>query len=459
MSDASNNASCPCGSGARIEECCGKRNGLAHGQSPGDRAATLLSIKRSALMAYREGALDGAERLCRTFLAASPDDAEVLHLLGQVRHVQGDSWEALVLVQRAGELTEWAHPALSKNVGHIIEGLQKLVGADRNPEVLEKKSACTAWVSKVKAEAISANPLVSVIVPSYNHGRYVEEALRSVFAQRYRNIELIVIDDGSQDGSPEIISRCIRHCPFENTVVARDNRGAVATIQEGLSLARGEFFNVLHSDDAFHPDRLATLVREVAAKGNQWGFTSVGFIDAGSREIERSDDYPIAYLTRQLARAGADYSIGMALLSENISISTGNLFISRSFHERIGGFHPLIFTEDWEFCLRATRYAEPVFVPEKLFRYRFHGKNTILRDRESATKEADSVFREYCREALNGRPWPNPFAPSCAVWGDAFLCRLLCMGLPLREEFPDVGRAMLDRWRALAPGRGGGSVA
>ena len=97
-------------------------------------------------------------------------------------------------------------------------------------------------------------PKVSVILPSYNHEPYVESAVRSVMEQTGVDFELIVIDDGSKDRSPEILKRLSEELGF--TFIHRPNKGVVATLNEALSLARGLYVCSFSSDDIMPPGRL-----------------------------------------------------------------------------------------------------------------------------------------------------------------------------------------------------------
>jgi alpha-1,3-rhamnosyltransferase len=109
------------------------------------------------------------------------------------------------------------------------------------------------------------NPAVSVFVPSYNHERFVEACLRSVFAQSYQPSLLLVIDDGSSDNSPQVIDRVLQDCPFPTELIARTNRGLGATLNEALSRTTGPLVTYLASDDTWEPDRLKGAVRTLNA--------------------------------------------------------------------------------------------------------------------------------------------------------------------------------------------------
>lgn len=93
------------------------------------------------------------------------------------------------------------------------------------------------------------NDLISVVVTCYNHEKYIEQCLRSIFNQTYRNIELIVLDDGSTDGSKSIIERVLEEAPFETRFESHVNMGVVKTRNKGLSMIKGEFFLFVDSDN------------------------------------------------------------------------------------------------------------------------------------------------------------------------------------------------------------------
>ena len=97
--------------------------------------------------------------------------------------------------------------------------------------------------------------LVTVVVPCYNHEKYVRQTILSVLQQSHREIDLIFIDDGSRDSSPEIIAELQRQYGGFR-YIARENRGLLSTLQEGLLLGKGDLFCEIASDDYFPPDSL-----------------------------------------------------------------------------------------------------------------------------------------------------------------------------------------------------------
>jgi glycosyltransferase involved in cell wall biosynthesis len=103
-----------------------------------------------------------------------------------------------------------------------------------------------------------APPLVSVVIPVYDGERFLAEALDSVFAQGYTPIEVIVVDDGSRDGSADVAAR------YPVRLVRQDNAGTAAARNAGIRAARGELIAFLDQDDLWKPEKLAPQVEHLA---------------------------------------------------------------------------------------------------------------------------------------------------------------------------------------------------
>lgn len=121
-------------------------------------------------------------------------------------------------------------------------------------EKMDENVYVKAFVQGSETEQREMPPLVSVLMASYNHEKYVEAAVRSVMAQKGVTFELIVIDDGSTDSSPEILERLQAELKF--SYIHRPNRGLVATMNELVSMARGKYFCSFASDDIMPQGRL-----------------------------------------------------------------------------------------------------------------------------------------------------------------------------------------------------------
>ncbi|MGH9904017.1 MAG: glycosyltransferase family A protein, partial [Pyrinomonadaceae bacterium] len=112
--------------------------------------------------------------------------------------------------------------------------------------------------SQKSGEALQ--PAVAVVVPSYNHAPFIRSTLHSIFSQTLPPAELLVIDDGSSDRSPEIIEGILKDCPFPCELIVRANRGLCATLNEGLVKTGGKYFAYLSSDDVWLAEFLEARV-------------------------------------------------------------------------------------------------------------------------------------------------------------------------------------------------------
>jgi glycosyltransferase involved in cell wall biosynthesis len=296
---------------------------------------------------------------------------------------------------------------------------------------------------------MSATPLCSVILPSYNHAAYVRAAVESVLAQTFRDLELIVIDDGSSDGSAAILAGLVAQDP-RMQLILRANKGAPATINEGIAHARGKWIAIINSDDLFAPNRIETLVERVEAAAAGWGFTQCEIIDSdGKRAIGSIADW-----YRDLQHECNKWpTVGYALLKLNVMITTGNLFCLRKLFDPTGGFRELRLVHDWDFALRLLYQAEPIYVDQPLYAYRLHDQNTIRKIAQSTTdREVSFILRDFLLALTLTTP-PNALAPNPYTWPGYFeeiIERLDFQGEPYQTYMPSRLERRFKSRRALA---------
>lgn len=205
--------------------------------------------------------------------------------------------------------------------------------------------------------------LVSVIVPVYNRERFLREAVDCVEAQTYRPIELVLVDDGSTDGTRGICDRLSEARPDMIRVQHRLNGGPGAARETGRLLASGEFIQYLDSDDWIAPTKLERQVMVLrdhpAADICYCRVTDVD--EAGVRSPADS------------MRTGCEFAaLFPELLAGRIWPTMSPLW-RRSLTDRIGPWTALCQEEDWEYDARAaTLGAVPVWLPELLAVYRHH---------------------------------------------------------------------------------------
>jgi len=274
-------------------------------------------------------------------------------------------------------------------------------------------------------------PEISVVVTLFDEGPTVDELCRRTIATLEpldRSFELVVVDDGSTDGSVARIRAVMRRHPGRIRFVARERRGAAATINEAIGRATGDWINILNSDDRFAPDRLERMHAAVAGRPDGWGFSRSRFVDDAGRLAEAHDRIDVPAHRALIDGIGACDTVGFAFLPGNPAISTGTLFFARTLHERLGGFRDLRYNHDWDFCLRATLHAEPAFEATALYDYRVHGRNTIHEPASARDVERRRMLVDHYRDVVDGPPPANRYAPSPHAWGRLFFVRAIECG-------------------------------
>ena len=125
--------------------------------------------------------------------------------------------------------------------------------------------------------------------------------------------------------------------------------------------------------------------------------------------------------------------------------------MSRQLFRDIGGFRSHRYNHDWDFCLRALKAAEPVFVREPLYFYRLHGSNTIDESVEQASVEMRQICSDYLEWVRTGAKAAGPFAPCIANWGSIFMNEVLEGTLPLVADTAILRELVLATVTDLPP--------
>jgi glycosyltransferase involved in cell wall biosynthesis len=211
-------------------------------------------------------------------------------------------------------------------------------------------------------------------MPAFNHEAYVRVAVESVLGQTYPNLELIVIDDASTDGTWAVLEsindsrmQCFKH---------ELNQGAHATLNEAMQMAKGEFIAILNSDDVFAETRIDRFLASASESGTPlfFAYSDVEFIDASGTHIKhdvRAMDY------RSLCDRCTQLEAADWFLAGNPAISTSNFIFTRTLADKVGNFEDFRYTHDWDWALRASAHTAPRWIHEPLLAYRVHPANTL----------------------------------------------------------------------------------
>ena len=251
------------------------------------------------------------------------------------------------------------------------------------------------------AELLNATPRVSVVIPSYNHARFIGEAMNSVLAQTMTSLELIVIDDGSRDDSVNIATAKAA-ADDRIRVIRQENAGSHAAINRGLGKARGEWLAILNSDDVWEPQRLEQMLQRAGEQDAQFLFSDVSLVDADGTPITDPGHW-WNFSVQRLRERVRDEGVETGLLYGNLTVSTSNFLFHRDLLRSVGRFRRFRYNLDWDYVLRCldTEGVRVDFVDAPLMRYRLHGDNAILSGMPGAAVEAQLITRQVYRRRLH----------------------------------------------------------
>ncbi len=236
----------------------------------------------------------------------------------------------------------------------------------------------------------SAN--VTVIMPAYNHERYVGAAINSVLNQTHSNIRLIVIDDGSTDKTGDVV-KAIDDPRLE--YFYQENQDAFNTLNRGLSMVATHFAAILNSDDLYAPSRIETLLEAQRQSNAQCLFTDVTAISDLGEPMQKPDFFWNCWHQNNRAKYFDCGDLYTAFLHGNFMVTTSNLFMTRNVIDKVGQFCSLRYLHDYDYIFRIllafpdqVRYLHD----QNLLYYRIHGSNTL--------SEAAVIGREQDREII-----------------------------------------------------------
>ena len=230
-----------------------------------------------------------------------------------------------------------------------------------------------------------AMPLVSVVLPTFNRESHLRQAITSVLEQTYTNWELVIVDDGSTDGTRSYLAG-IRSPRIR--VLELEHSGLPARVRNaGLRVARGTYVAFLDSDDYWHPSKLAVQVADLAARpGCGWSYTYTTLVD------DRGAEIPHPRQARWQPCAGW---ILEDLIAVRAWVATPAVLAKRSVLEEVGGFEEsLRFYEDYDLWLRLSRVSPASVIARPLVAVRRHAGSMSA---HGTTAGLDSLIRVYDR--------------------------------------------------------------
>lgn len=247
-----------------------------------------------------------------------------------------------------------------------------------------------------------SKPLVSVVIPCYNHEDFVQASIQSVINQTYENIELIIIDDGSKDGSFAKIEEMTKLCEqrFVNFEFrSRPNKGLSATLNEAIEWCQGEYYSGIASDDVILSHKLKVQVEFLNSHHN------VLAVFGGVQHIDENDKIIATSLSK------SRYYDFKRIIMHKFDLPAVTQLIRLQALKETGGYDSSIVLEDWYMWLKLTKHGRIYYMSEIFALYRLHDNN-ISKDSEKMKQgrlDVLSFFKDskYYNKALTNIKWFN----------------------------------------------------
>ncbi len=230
-------------------------------------------------------------------------------------------------------------------------------------------------------------PVISVIIPCYDHERYLKEAIDSVFAQAYQDFEIVVVNDGSPGDPSKIVDE---YWDPRLRLVEQENKGLAGARNFGIEKSRGKFILPLDADDKLHSEFLEKAMNtQESHRGKAVVYSDfIAFWDNGSESQEKLADYDFKTLLQK-------------------AMMPCTILYPKKAWKQTEGYKSVLKHgyEDWEFAISlGEKGYHGVRIPEHLFYYRQHD-GTSMRDKmqdSGKNKEAKAIIRELHRETYMG---------------------------------------------------------
>jgi glycosyltransferase involved in cell wall biosynthesis len=204
-------------------------------------------------------------------------------------------------------------------------------------------------------------PLISIIIPSYNQGNFISETIDSILAQSYKNVEILVIDGGSNDETVDILKS------YGNKIfwLSEKDKGQTHAINKGLKLAKGEIISYINSDDYYLENILQKIVQIYEDNKNSFWLTGDYIII--DEKGHKMHNYIRIY--KSFFRKYLSFNL-LSVLNPIVQPST---FLTKKIVDEVGLFdEKLLYTMDYDYWMRCIKIQNPIVITEKLSAFRIH---------------------------------------------------------------------------------------
>lgn len=228
-------------------------------------------------------------------------------------------------------------------------------------------------------------PKISIVTPSFNQGKYIEETIESVLSQNYPNLEYWVIDAGSTDNTLKILKKYDRQLNW----FSEPDKGQSDAINKGLKKSSGEILAYLNSDDIYLPGTLGNIAKYYRETKADWITGDYRIIDE-SGKLSKTSHIVTAYKRLLMAI----YSPLILKITDSM-FPQPSTFWSRRAYERVGEFNTKYhYVMDYDYWLRMSKHFEPHYLKTPLSGFRIHALSKSESSRKELMRESIKALRD-----------------------------------------------------------------
>ena len=229
--------------------------------------------------------------------------------------------------------------------------------------------------------------LVSVVMTSYNHEKYLADAIESVLNQTFSDFELIIVDDASRDNSQEIIREYQQKDRRIRSIFHSENQGISITTNDGFSAAKGDYIAYVQSDDLWVLNKLEKQLKVLETNQDLVVWSDAIIIDKQGNSSGRL--FTEKYHAECKPKSGNLFSS----LSDSNYICGQSMILKTEVAQEIQFDPELVYANDYKFMLELARKCDFYFIDEPLVQYRIHGDNSISKNKNNWMRDSYYISR------------------------------------------------------------------
>lgn len=240
------------------------------------------------------------------------------------------------------------------------------------------------------------NPKISIVVPSYNKIDFVEQTLKSIFSQKYNNLEVIIQDGGSTDGTLDVIKRFAKRYPI--VWESKKDKGQLDAINKGLKKAKGDILTYINADDCYKPGALKVVANVYNFNSYKKSPKSLWFVGGGIVVNEKGKE--IAKVISWYKKLLLGLNLRSLLLTTNYMVQP-SVFFTKEAYKKYGPFVGTSdFVTEYDFWLKLANVSMPVVIKKDISKFRIEPGTKTKRMFKKLLFEDVRIVKKYTDNPL-----------------------------------------------------------